>query len=216
MRSLFTIEEAILNAPYNCDQALEVNTVNWLESYSTLELGGLAVGGSTLTVSNPDNGATIATTTVNNDRTWRFDLNLSASPLPPCNVRVIAINGQSDHAVNASPCDANYTYVEPTATTDAASSTNAYQNPYSWLTFTNASWNSRKKKLTLSGGGSFPETVTLTSTNTGALLGTASTSSREKWSLTIANPTTVPCSVTAELDGRTAVLTVQNAPANCE
>ena len=211
-----TIEQAILNAPYDCDKALEVTTFNWHEATRIVEVGGAATRGTTIMLSNLDNGATILTTPVNDDQSWRFELDLSASLLPPCNVRVIAINGQSDHAVNASPCDPNFTYVEPTATTDAASSTNAYQNPYSWLEFTTASWDVRKKKLTLSGRGFYPMTVTLTNTNTGAELGTAATTSREKWKLTISNPVTVPCSVTAELDGRTAVLTVEKAPANCE
>ncbi|MCH8960757.1 MAG: S8 family serine peptidase, partial [Bacteroidetes bacterium] len=211
-----TIEQEILNAPYDCDKALEVTTFNWHEATRIVEVGGAATRGTTITLSNLDNGATILTTPVNDDHSWRFELDLSASPLPPCNVRLTASNGYIDHAVDASTCDPNYTYVEPTAPTDAASSTNAYQNPYSWLEFTTASWDVRKKKLTLSGKGFYPMTVTLTNTHTGAELGTAATTSREKWKLTISNPATVPCSVTAELDGRTAVLTVQKAPANCE
>ena len=178
-----TIEAAIINAPYDCDQSLEINTVNWLAAQS-------AVGGSTLTLSNPDNGAMIATTTVNNDRTWRFDLDLSASPLPPCNVRVTANNGQSDHAVEAADCDPNYTYVAPPVD-------ETEQNPYSWVSITKAQWKANQNKLTLTGKGYALETVTLTSTNTGALLGTTSTDEQESWNLDITNPTTVPCSVIA-------------------
>ena len=210
-----TIEQAIENAPYDCDHALEVTTFNWHQDTKIAEVGGAATRGTTITLSNLDNGATILTTPVNDDFSWRFELDLSASPLPPCNVRVTASNGYIDHVVDATECDPNYTYVEPTAPTDATSAA-SYQNPYSWLEFTTASWDNRKKKLTLSGRGFYPMTVTLTNTNTSAELGTATTTSREKWRLTISNPATVPCSVTAELDGRTAVLTVQNAPSNCE
>jgi hypothetical protein len=80
-----------------------------------------------------------------------------------------------------------------------------------------ASWVARKTLLKITGTSTFKSaTLTLTNADTGDTLGNVTTNRAGRWSLILDDPVSVPCQVSAEINGQTAVAKVLRAPQDCD
>lgn len=197
----------VRNAPSNCDVNTIMNTLQWSDEQWFLSLGGSGTPGLPLTVYNADTESEIEKVVVDNAGNWRLDLNLIETPVPPCNVAVHGANGDViNAAVSASMCNADFVYREPGSTWE--------QNPYSFVAITKAQYDNGT--LVVEGDGYVFMRVDLSSTNTGGFVGQLAVDTNEEWALSASNLGTVPCSITATLDGRTVTRAVDGAPLNCD
>jgi len=96
--------------------------------------------------------------------------------------------------------------------------TSSEEGSSSQLTISSASWSSRRSRLSVSGSGTARATVQVVNAyDPGQTLGSASVSSRRSsWSLTVSQPSPVPCRVRAiQSNGQTAERDVSGAPSTC-
>ena len=80
---------------------------------------------------------------------------------------------------------------------------------------TRAEWRGDRSELLISGQGRSGATVQVYDSETSALVATAVVASNGLWNITIAQPSTIPCNISAESRGQTLQRDVDNAPDSC-
>ncbi|MCU7935374.1 MAG: hypothetical protein KZQ99_10905 [Candidatus Thiodiazotropha sp. (ex Dulcina madagascariensis)] len=75
-----------------------------------------------------------------------------------------------------------------------------------------ATWNAKKKRLTIEGKGKEDERVTVTNAWSGASIGRDNVDDDDEWKVSKKRPSLVPCRVRAESDGESDERDVKNAP----
>lgn len=209
--SFLSFEAQIQNPSPNCEIDLVFNQLQYVGIYERLSAGGMATAGSSVTLTNPENGSEITTVQVAADRTWRTDLILTDSgALPPCRVLAVATNGDSREAgvSGGVPCDSDFTYVPVEGAWE--------QNPYSYIELSRAEYHQTARTLRVSGNSYEFMEIEVTNPATGEALGTFTNDDTPAFDFYLDITGTIPCAIDATLDGRLAQRGVSNTTDNCD
>ena len=99
----------------------------------------------------------------------------------------------------------------------SASDRDSHGDSSSNFSITEASWDSSRSSLSVSGKGERRQSVTISNAATNDTLGSVDVSKKSTWRYTDSNLTKVPCRVSArQSNGKTAEKDVANAPADCD
>ncbi|NNE71503.1 MAG: S8 family serine peptidase, partial [Rhodothermales bacterium] len=204
-------ESPIENVPSNCDVDLVFNLLQYTAIYNRLSAGGIATAGSMVTLRNADTGETIRTVFATEDRTWRADMDLSESgDNPPCRVEAAATNGDVlVSTVNPmADCNPDFVYTPVEGAVE--------QNPYSYIELSRADYNQTARTLRVSGNGYEFMEITVRNPVTGETFGSMTNDDTPAFDFYVDIPGTIPCGITAELDGRQTDRAVSNTTPNCD
>ncbi|MFC1665537.1 Ig-like domain-containing protein [Pseudomonadota bacterium] len=197
------ISSVLPGAVAQVDNPATIDSADWKRNKDKLIVRGiLAPKGTVITVTDADSGDFLGTAVANRLNIWRLVTVLQSNV--PCSVQAEA-NGSTDLlAVQNAPEDCGPNTGPPTDPVD---------NP---ATIDSAAWKRNKDKLIVRGILAPKGTeITITDADSGNLLGTAVANRLNIWRLVTVLQSNVPCSVQAEANGSTDLLTVQNAPADC-
>ena len=166
--------------------AFAISSAAYTAGTNRLVISGTGAAGASVTVTG--GGASLGTATIAANGSWSVT---ATSPSPvPTSVSAISSGVTKTASVTGIPASVMF----------AVSS---------------AAWNAGTRQLTVAGTATAGSSVTVMS-STGTLLGSAVSNASGNWNLGVANPSTVPVSITATCNGKSITASVQNAPVSSQ